>query len=469
MLTKKAYLLLQIIIILICFSVFNCRESKPDRGQLLAKLDEVEIALQNRPDSNNLNIEYATLLFHAGYFQRAKDVLIPLVQKKDCTYNALILITKIEYLFGKYEKAKEYANVILERFPADLQARVEANLVLYGIYHHTNQYEQSHNLFAGMEGQIKLPTWDLMKSFGDIRPYQIDWAGLEETRVPFVINDPLPVVEVEIQGRRILAFIDTGGWYFILDDEIADSMGIKEIDSFSGTYAGGKQAETGFARLDSLAIGGISVSNLPICILPLQHITLTDSKFEEKFKYQFGAIIGTSFLQQFLPTIDYLTGTLILRPRSAQGERLLKQYLQKKNITEVPFFMAEFHKMLVKGKLNRKDDLLFFVDSGLGSEACFAAPIQTLKYTGIPVPETSIKENSFGGGGTFATGFFPIKELNIGPLTQNDLLGEYGPLTPENYWSPYMDFIIDGIISHQFLKKYSWTIDFAEMKMIFTR
>ncbi|MBN1798403.1 MAG: aspartyl protease family protein [Spirochaetales bacterium] len=463
--TKHTVLLLKIGIILICISVFGCRESKLDRSQILDRLEEVKTILAKKPDSAALKEEYATLLFQAGYFQEAKDILTPLVQEKDCTYKVLILMAKIEYLFGKYQSSQHYAEVILERFPSNIEAQAEAYLVLFGICFQTNQYEKSQNLFVGMEEHIKLPIWDLMKSFNGKKPNQINWAGLKETRVPFLITDPLPLVAVEIQGRTIYALIDTGGWYFILDNEIAGSMGIEAIASDDGIYAGGKKAETGHAKLDSLTIGGITISNLPIALLPIKKI----SKGFADGKYTIGGIIGTTFLQQFLPTIDYLSGTLILRPRSIQGEQVLQYYLENKNITEIPFFLAETHKIMVKGKLNHRDDLIFFVDSGLGSEACFAAPIQTLKYTGIPVPETGINENSFGGGGTFATGYFKIEELRLGPLTQYKLTGEYGPLTPEFYWSPYMDFIIDGLISHQFLKKYSWTIDFDKMKMIFAR
>jgi len=466
MFTWQANLLLIIGMILIVIFVWDCQQSKPDRGQILLRIEEAKNRLEKVPDSGKLKVEYATLLFQAGYFQEAKDILTPIVQKKDCTYEALFLMAKIEYLFGKYQNARYYAEVILERFSSNIEAQAEAYLILFGSYYQTNQYEKSHNLFAGMEEHIKLPIWDLMKSFDDKKPNQINWTGLKETCVPFLITDPLPIVAVEIQGRTIYALIDTGGWYFILDNEIADSMGIKAVASEVETYGGGKKSETGHARLDSLTIGGISISNLPIAILPTKRF----SKGFADGKYTIGGIIGTTFFQQFLPTIDYLAGTLILRPRTIQGEQALKHYLENKNITKIPFFLAETHKMIVKGRLNHRDDLLFFVDSGLASEAAFTAPIQTLKYAEIPVPEIKYHNDSVGGGGgQFATGFFPIKELNIGPLTQNDLLGEYGPLTPENYWSPYMDFIIDGIISHQFLKKYSWTIDFAEMKMIFTR
>lgn len=125
--------------------------------------------------------------------------------------------------------------------------------------------------------------------------------------------------------------------------------------------------------------------------------------------------------------------------------------------------------MMARGRLNDKDGLTFFVDSGLASKACFSAPIQTLQYVGIPVPETSIQEGSVGGGGGhWESGSFPIKTIGLGPLTQSGVLGEYGSQTPQSYWSS--GFIQDGLISHQFLRKYSsWTLDFDAMIFIFEK
>ena len=79
----------------------------------------------------------------------------------------------------------------------------------------------------------------------------------------------------------------------------------------------------------------------------------------------------------------------------------------------MPFALASVHMMMAKGQLNDKDDLIFFIDSGLASEerAAFIAPIQTLNYAGIPIPETKVNEEDVGGGGGagYATGNFAIK------------------------------------------------------------
>jgi hypothetical protein len=110
--------------------------------------------------------------------------------------------------------------------------------------------------------------------------------------------------------------------------------------------------------------------------------------------------------------------------------------------------------------------LLFHVDSGLAGEPAFAAPRQTLEYVGIPVPEVEVRGDVIGGGGGgFATGTFSIAELGLGDLLQSDLVGSFGSLPPQSFMMH--GFIQDGLISHNFLRAYSWTLDFDRMMMVF--
>ena len=116
---------------------------------------------------------------------------------------------------------------------------------------------------------------------------------------------------------------------------------------------------------------------------------------------------------------------------------------------------------------NRVDGLLFHIDSGLAGEAAFGAPRPTLDYVGIPVPEVSVQEGFVGGGGGgFATGTFEIAELGLGSLRQAGLKGSFGALPPQSY--QMLGFIEDGLISHNFVRKYAWTLDFERMVMVFS-
>ncbi|MFQ5653064.1 MAG: aspartyl protease family protein, partial [bacterium] len=258
---------------------------------------------------------------------------------------------------------------------------------------------------------------------------------------------------------------DTGADMFILDDEIAQAMGIEWVARAMGTFGGGKKSEVGFGKVDSVKLGEVTLNHVPITILPTKRFS---SGFEEG-RYTVGGFIGTAALRQFVSTIDYKNGNLILRERTEANIRKLRAEMANRVAAEVPFVLKATHLMMAKGSLNDKSGLTFFVDSGLASEACFAAPIQTLQYVGIQAPETKISEKGVGGGGgKWASGLFPIKTIGLGSLTQSNVKGEYGSRPPESYWAH--GFIEDGLISHRFLRRYSsWTLDFSEMMYLFEK
>jgi hypothetical protein len=178
--------------------------------------------------------------------------------------------------------------------------------------------------------------------------------------------------------------------------------------------------------------------------------------------------VGTSVLRQFLSTMDYPHGKLVLRERSEESARILRDEVTGRVVDDIPFYLQGTHFLLAHGSLNGYKGLLFHIDSGLAGDAAFGAPRETLEYVGIPIPDTEVHEGSVGGGGGgFAAGVFPIAELGLGDLAQHDLIGSFGALPPGSYWA--LGFILDGLISHNFLRAYAWTLDFDSMRMVFVQ
>jgi hypothetical protein len=118
--------------------------------------------------------------------------------------------------------------------------------------------------------------------------------------------------------------------------------------------------------------------------------------------------------------------------------------------------------MLADGVLNDAP-MTFLVDSGLRDEhgAAFTAPAAALAAAGIPLPATASERGTTGAGDvTLELGRFPIRRLAVGSLVQEDLVGLYGAFPPGIEG-------IDGLVSHGFLRRYRWTIDFTRMTMRF--
>ena len=429
-------------------------EEEGHRGVLMDQLKDARMAHQADPADAAARHHYAELSYEAGHFGDALDSLESLLAADEPDVEVLLLGARIEYLFGRYAPAERLLHRVLEREPDNTPAAVK----LVFIYYQTNRYSLCEALPGEALEGIRLPHLDLMLAFEDV-PYQAVWRDGDETVVPFLVTDPLPVIEVEVNGRRVTVLIDTGGDAFILDPSIASELGIEIVASMMGMFAGGMEAEVGFARAKSLALGGVTLHSVPMTVLPTGGMVIGGHALD--------GIVGTGVLKQFLATLDYPNEELVLRAPSGRAASAFRAGAAGKVLDEVPFYLQSTHFLLARGSLNGVDDLLFHVDSGLAGTPAFSAPRQTLEYVGIPIPEIETREGNIGGGGAFATGTFEIAELGLGGLVQSDLVGDFGALPPQAY--RMLGFIQDGLISHNFLRAYAWTLDFERMRMVFTQ
>lgn len=216
------------------------------------------------------------------------------------------------------------------------------------------------------------------------------------------------------------------------------------MTTFTGTFAGGAPGEMGYAKVSEIAIGGLTVRDVPVSISRLRQ-----------------PVIGTGFLRQFLPTIDYPGRRLVLRPRRDTLEPTIASGI------EVPFALALVHLLIASGQL---DDLpaTMIVDSGIEDDGggAFTGSAETLAAAGIPLPETSPQAGESGAGNvTLELGHFPIRLLALGDVRKEQTRGLYGAFPAE--WNEIAEFRVHGIVSHHFLRDYAWTIDFARMTMTF--
>ncbi len=307
-------------------------------------------------------------------------------------------------------------------------ARVQEALVHY----RTGRFDQARRVRG-------LPLSRLMTEFGS-RPYVIDWHGEREAVLPFLQRTAweLPTVAIEVDGRPVEAWIDTGGDTLTLPHD----FGVEPLARFAGAaYAGGAAGEGVYGRVESVRLGPVTVGAVPVMTAGLAR-----------------PVIGTGFLSRFLPTLDYPTGRLVLRPCDAEPPAG----------TEVPFTIAATHLLVVRGSLAGRDGLTFVVDSGLEDEpgAAFTAPAATLAAAGIPVPETAPESGNSGAGDTtLDVGRFAIARLAAGAVEQDELVGIFGVFPPQ--LATAAGFPIHGLVSHGFLRRYRWTIDFTRMTMRF--
>jgi len=133
-------------------------------------------------------------------------------------------------------------------------------------------------------------------------------AGRSASEVQFEGEGHLMKVMVRINGRLTLPFyLDTGSTELVIPERVAKMLGGEAI--YSGqvtlnTPSGRIRVPT--VKLRSVGVGGSEVTNLRASVSPSLEIGL----------------LGGSFLNQFRYSIDPVTKTLTLEPRSDQLAQL---------------------------------------------------------------------------------------------------------------------------------------------------
>jgi predicted aspartyl protease len=324
------------------------------------------------------------------------------------------------------------------------------------VFYLRDDYRQAAPLLqaAGWEAQA-----EKLESFGDARPYHVEYQA-EAVHLKFSMTDPLPVVQVRVNGGEpVNFFIDTGGTEVIIDMEFAREIGAAQFGVERGVFGGGKTAGFQHGRIDSLTLSDLVVKNVPVTVMDVRRFS--DPVFGGQ---RVDGIIGTFFLYHFLATLDYPAGELILRLKTEQNLRQFEQATQAHQQIVVPFWMAD-HYMIAWGTVNGSQPLLWFVDTGLAG-AGFTCPSTTLKEAGIKL-QANLAGDGLGGGGKMTSIPFDVDVLTLGDAREHNVQGVYGPFPPqlEKAWG----FRIGGLISHTFFRPYALTLDFTGMRYFVER
>lgn len=284
-----------------------------------------------------------------------------------------------------------------------------------------------------------------LRAFAGRRPYEID--GPQAAQVPFVRTAPLPILTARVNGgAEVNVLLDTGAAELILDESFARAGTVRVFGGQRSYFAGGTTARLDHAAVDSLALGDITLRNVPAQILDLGRIASTLGVD------RLAGIVGTSVLYRFLATINYPAERLILRRRGAVAPA-------SDAAIAVPMLMADDHFLLVEGRLDDGPPLMWFVDSGLAGGS-FACPASTLREAGIKRGSTPIGTGR-GGGGEVRAWPFEVSSLSVGRARREGLQGIAGVFPPKLEWA--FGFRIGGLVSHGFLRAYAVTFDFDQM------
>jgi len=396
----------------------------------------------------NAKIESADALFKAGQFADAGKIYRQLATQDPKSYRAAARLGYIALLSNRLDESREW----LEKAAASRPDESSVKPLLAEVFYRRDEFEKAGRLLSAIGAE---PRAKMLASFKGLKPYEVQGSS-QTTSVKFVMTDPLPVVQVRVNGgKEVNFFIDTGGAEVILDTAFAREIGIPQFGSQTGNFAGGKKAAVGHGRIDSLALGDWVIKNLPAGVLNTRQFS--KPVFGGK---QIDGILGTVLFYHFITTLDYPGGKLILRRKTAENLKEVEQEGPGKTAV-VPFWMAGDHFMVAWARINNQPPTLLFVDTGAAGVGVSLAE-STIKAAGIELMEDRAGEG-VGGGGKVRVVPFVVKDLSLGDVHQQNVPGTFnGPFAFEHSFG----FRLAGIISHSFFKPYALTFDFEKMRLL---
>ena len=373
--------------------------------------------------------------FRNAQFDESLSLYKKALEKDINSFEANYRVGYIYKLSNKLPLAEKYLKKSLVLKPG------EANLkkCLAEVYYRQDKYAEAALLYndLGNEGKAKQ-----LAAFGTKVPYKLN-SELTETSIPFLMVNPLPRFYIQVNGKKIVVQLDTGGSELILDAEFAREIGADIYGSREAVFGGGQKSTIEYGKVKSIKLGDFKLENVPVHALRIGSTS-------------FKGIVGTNVLYRFISTIDYPGKKLVLR---VKGKGIDSKKSSGTSI-KIPFWLEGDHFILAWGTANDSDSLLFIVDSGLAGGA-FYFPVITAQKIGLKI-DKNIVRSLHGGGGMFE--YFPSKldEMTLGNAKEKTLNGVVVANDGFSLHNRY-EYTIDGIISHDFLKNYAVTFDFSNM------
>jgi predicted aspartyl protease len=400
------------------------------------------VPINAKADDGPTPIQAADTLFRSGKFGEAEASYAEIVAKAPDDFRAVSQLGTLGLFSNRFTEAEKWLEKAIQIKPKDAASK----LLLAEVFYRQDKFELAAPLLrdAGQETRVKT-----LESFRGLTRYEVQ-SQAKSTTLKFLVTNPLPLVQVKVNGKEAIFLIDTGAAEVILDPEFANQVRAKEFGSLgNGTFAGGKNAGVQAGRIDLLALGDFEIKNVPVMLLSTRQFAPI---FGGK---QIDGIIGTVLFYHFLATLDYPRGELVLHRNTEENRKGLDN-----KATVIPFWMAGDHFIVAWGKIE-KLSVLWFVDTGLAGGGVTCAE-SIIKEAGIKLSESQAGEG-IGGGGKVKVVPFTVKELSLGDATAQDVRGLFlGAFPLENAFG----FRIGGIISHGFFRPYAVTFDFTGMRLV---
>jgi len=362
----------------------------------------------------------------------------------------LAALGSAEAVSGRYDDARRHLRAAIELRPF---RTVLATIAwdLSQIEYMTNNFEASlyWAQIAAEHGTV-IKKWhtDYLAALSGVNVYQV--SGRRVERINMRASRPdVPRIEVRLnKAKTVTGIIDSGAVTCIISERLASELSVKSLGDFQGTFTGllNEAIPVRFALLDTMDIGEMTISKVPVAIMADDKMRFfTNGKKE----FRIDLLIGTNFLKEFKTELDFrrnqITFTALtsadLRPSPDQN------------------IFIEHFRPAVRGTINRHGWYMFILDTG--SEVSF---LNEKHLEDFPIQVLAPKIHSAmlqGLGGA----------QKHGPKVENVDLG-FDKWAGIFHNLPMYDSAeadrTAGILGENYLRNFVVTIDFGKMRMDLT-
>lgn len=266
--------------------------------------------------------------------------------------------------------------------------------------------------------------------------------------IPFsIIGSHMMQIPVKVNGEDVKFLMDTGIGPTILSKDFSEKLSLKKAGEFSGERMSGQELKIPMVVVPSIEFGGLERKDIEVGIFDT-------SGFPENLR-EIKGILSVGFFLDRVLTINYLNSTLILSDGPIQREDVTGK------VTKVPIeveFDGPSVALFIRVNLPNGKSGRFEVDTGSDS---LILKSDYLRELGVDPEDNSVEVLS----GTDETGH-EFKRY-FSRLKGEISLEGASNIMQEKPRAMFQGIIYDGLIGHDFLKRYSVSFDIGNSEMMF--
>jgi hypothetical protein len=263
------------------------------------------------------------------------------------------------------------------------------------------------------------------------------------TRVPLTAQEPLAVVEVELQGVKVGAIIDTGASDVIVPEAFATEHDIA-VRAMSQLPEG--VPNVGHGQAKQLVIGDVKIENVPVDVFDDRAMKEMAGELADKAQI----VLGVNVLSDFMVTIDVPGKALEL---VAPGSKCESDRKARRAGAGVPFVLHETHFMYVLGQLGPAEGV-YLLNTGMRGADMTATQL-AFAHAGIGAPALRSDEAAM----------VVVPKFRLGEgLTVKDAEAAFGYFEQTQTSD---GFRLDGMLGLGVLAKQPLTIDYETRNLYF--